>query len=741
MMSKPDYLRIIIIDDNSGIHQDFTKILIKESQENKFNALDKLIFNEVPNTKSSKLPSFQIANAYQGQEGLLLIEQGLKEQKPFALAFVDLQMPPGWDGIETIQRIWEIDPYIQIVICTAYSDYTWEETVEKLGINDNLLILKKPFDPIAVRQLACALTKKWQLMQNAKSYTDYLELTVQERTYSLEKSLSLTRATLESSYNGIVIINNAGELVDYNSYFVEMWEIPPALLKQRKYEDVQNHMLLLLHNPKEFLDVMNHHSESVDKSDIFILKLEHKRFFEFYSQPHIVNDCLVGRVWSFRDITQRAELEKKLEHQASHDSLTSLPNRSLLLERIQQGIARAARNHNMFILLFIDLDRFKLINDSFSHETGDNLLIKLANRLRKITRGDDTIARLSGNEFIALSSSINRLDDAVRVASKILKEINKSMKLAKRSVTITASIGISIYPQDGSTPNELLHNAELAMNRSKSLGGNQFNFYRSELNASSILRFEQESELRRALIKNEFFLEYQPQYDWQKNEIVSVEALIRWQHPKLGVIPPLDFIPLAEDTSLIVPIGEWVIREACNYNKRCQDKGLFHFRVAVNVATKQFMQPNLTEIIKNILIETGLEPKYLEIEITENVIISNLNVIDTIKNLKALGVCIVLDDFGTGNSGLNYLRDLPVDRLKIDKSFVQNIDFNRSDEVIIQAIIAMAESLSLEVLAEGVETENQIKFLESQNCNNFQGFYFSKPVSEEKLEQMLKKNS
>lgn len=733
-------LRIIVIDDNPSIHQDFKKILMAKKKGGQFEKLNQLIFGNETQAPAPHLTSFHIDNASQGQEGVERIKQALTEGDPYALAFVDVRMPPGWDGIETIKHIWSLDKDIQIVICTAFSDYSWEETVQQLGMSDNLLILKKPFDSIAVRQLASALTKKWQLMQDAKVHMDLLEKTVLERTQSLNKSLSLTRATLESSYNGMIVVENTKKIVDFNHYFIEMWGVPVDLIETNDYAAIETHMLSMQLDTATFLELINYFKTSPRESSVAILKLSDGRFFECYSQPHLLNGELVGRIWSFRDITQRMDLEEKLEQQATHDSLTALPNRTLLIDRIQQVIAQAQRHKGIFSIMFIDLDRFKLINDSFSHEAGDELLVALSNRFRAITRAEDTIARLSGDEFILVSlfQSVEKPENIINIASKLIDEISATINMVAHDITITASIGISVYPQDGTTASDLLRKADLAMYRAKALGGNQFQFYTAELNDQCLIRIEQEVDLRQALINNEFYLDYQPQYDDENKKLTAVEALIRWRHPKYGVLLPMDFIPLAEDTGLIVPIGEWVLRTACAQNKVWQDEGLSPFLMTINVATKQFMQPNLVNVIKAVLNETGLKAEYLEIEVTENVLISNPNVIDAIKKIKKLGVNIVLDDFGTGNSSLNYLRILPIDRLKIDKSFVQNIDSSRSDEMIIQAIIAMARSLNLDVIAEGVETIKQINFLKNQDCKKLQGYYFSKPVSANKLKSLIK---
>ncbi|HEN5663219.1 TPA: EAL domain-containing protein [Legionella pneumophila] len=618
-MDTQNNFRILIIDDSPAIHLDFQKILKVRELSPTFSKLNQLVFGDNLKSDVTDLPSFQIDCASQGEEGIQYIQRALEQEEPYALAFVDVRMPPGLNGIETIKRIWALDQEIQIVICTAYSDYTWEETIEELGLTDNLLILKKPFDSVSVRQLACSLTKKWRLMQESKNREKILEKTVEERTNTLQKTLMI------------------------------------------------------------------------------------------------------------------------LEYQSTHDSLTNLPNRTLLVDRINQEIARSKRHNLMFAVIFIDLDRFKLINDSFSHESGDILLKTIAERLSKVTREEDTIARLSGDEFIFISASseVHKIEHIELIAKKILDTFNESLRIADRDIIMSASLGVSIYPQDGSNVEELLRNADLAMYRAKALGGNQFQLYTPELGEKCITRLEKEFDLHRGLIENEFFLEYQPQYDIQKQKLIGVEALIRWQHPIQGVLLPIDFIPLAEKTGLIIPIGEWIIKTACYQNKTWQDKGIPAFPVSVNITARQFMQPDFITMIKNILKTSKLDPKYLKVEVTENVIINSVNVLDSISELKKLGVSIVLDDFGSGNSGFNYLSNLPIDQLKIDQSFIKNINPKHSYEVILQAIIDMANNLNLDLVVEGVETTNQLKYLESLNCYKFQGCYFNKPMSADKLENFV----
>ena len=648
-------------------------------------------------------------------------------------------MPPGWDGIETIKHIWELDRDMQIVICTAYSDYSWEETIDELGVNDNLLILKKPFDNVSVRQLACALTKKWQLMQESREHTESLEKHIQERTDSLQKSLSLTRATLESSTDGILVVDSADKVTDFNRNFVTLWKISSSIMDLKDNKIIVEYVSEQLQDPKEFLANIQKIKSHPEEKKFDVLKFVDGRVFERYSQPHKVNGKTVGRVWSFRDVTKRVYLEEKLEYQATHDTLTDLPNRALLSDRINQAIAVAKRDHTFVGVLFFDLDRFKLINDSLSHEAGDELLKSFAKRIKESIREGDTLSRIGGDEFVMVLPNLHKEEEAMSIANKVLLLMQSPFLIAKRKVIVTASIGISLYPKDGKNSDELLKNADLAMYRSKESGSNQFQFYTDDLNKQSLEYLEKETELRQAITKNELFLCYQPQVKLTTGEIVAVEALIRWQHPKKGLLLPMDFIPLAEETGLIIPIGEWVLRTACLQNKAWQDSGFPPIRVAVNLANQQLKQPDLVAMIRNVLQETGLDPQYLEIELTENVLINNIEVINRIHEIKEMGMKIALDDFGTGYTNINYLKQIPLNSLKLDKSIIDNIDSNRSDEVIMQAIIAMASSLNFEVLAEGVETQKQLDCLKTVNCENIQGFYFSKPLLSQDIEELLKK--
>lgn len=413
-------------------------------------------------------------------------------------------MPPGWDGIETIKHMWEVDPDIQVVICTAYSDYSWEDTVKELGIGDNYLILKKPFDVVAVRQLACALTRKWILANDAKHHEKILQQTVKERTESLQQSLSLLRSTFESSADGILVIDLNNKLIDCNSKFISMWNIPQSMLETDDGSIFLYYMLNQLIKPREYLADVVRLRKNMDEIGRNIVTFKSGKILECYTLPHRLNEKTIGRVWSFRDITEQANLEKQLKYQALHDPLTQLPNRALLIDRIQASIDYAQKNEQKFAILYFDLDRFKLINDSLSHEVGDQLLRMVGQRWSSLIRKEDTLARLGGDEFVMICH-VAKNEDISAIGNKILDSMKKPFKIANRDITITPAVGICIYPKDGKTPSDLLKSADLAMYQAKERGGNQYYFYATQLHEYSDQCFKLESDLRNALKNKEFF--------------------------------------------------------------------------------------------------------------------------------------------------------------------------------------------------------------------------------------------
>jgi diguanylate cyclase (GGDEF)-like protein/PAS domain S-box-containing protein len=471
-----------------------------------------------------------------------------------------------------------------------------------------------------------------------------------------------------------------------------------------------------------------------------------------HQQAEVISDETGVSRWmmgTVQDITERKQAEEQIRFLAYYDSLTSLPNRLLLKEHLNYTLKQAQRHDHMVAVLFLDLDRFKRINDTLSHSVGDSLLQGVAERLVQCVRKSDIIARhasdevtnlahFGGDEFTLLLPKIIHVEDAARVARRLLRTLSDPFMLDTHEVVITTSIGISVYPADGQDVDSLLKNADTAMYHAKDMGGNCYQFYSQSMNAKAFERLTLEHNLRKALENEEFLLYYQPQLDLHTDKIVGVEALIRWQHPEMGIISPAEFIPLAEETGLILPLGTWVLRTACAQSKVWQKVGLGSLRVGVNLSALQFRQQDLLETISQVLRDTGVDPQYLELELTESTIMRQAKeTITTLQALKAMGIRIAIDDFGTGYSSLGYLKRFPIDTLKIDRSFVKDIPTNADDTAITTAIIAMAHTLKLSVVAEGVETTDQLAFLQTQHCDEIQGYLLSKPVPAKMIPQLL----
>ncbi|MEO7208300.1 MAG: EAL domain-containing protein [Steroidobacteraceae bacterium] len=450
---------------------------------------------------------------------------------------------------------------------------------------------------------------------------------------------------------------------------------------------------------------------------------------------------ILGTVLSLRILQQRERQDDRVHHIAFHDDLTGLPNRLMLTQRLDQALGRHRRAQMTLAVLYLNLDRLKVINDSLGHEAGDILLCLVADRLRGQLREGDGLARVGGDEFVVLIENYDNSIALSACAQRLVEQLSTPYLLGKKDCHVTVSIGISTFPVDGSDTQTLLKAADVAMYRAKETGRNNYQYYLPSMNVHTLERLELESDLRRALERGEFFLHYQPKVEVCSGRITGVEALLRWKHPLRGLVPPLDFIPLAEETGLIVPIGEWVLATACARTKAWQGRGLPNLRVAVNLSARQFADTMLLAKLTRIIHASGLDPSLLELEITESVVMSNAEgAVSVLEKLKSIGVQIAIDDFGTGYSSLAYLKRFPIDILKVDRSFIRDIPADSGDMKITRAIIAMAHSLKLKVVAEGVETAEQLKFLRSQCCDAVQGYLLYRPLREEELADVLKRN-
>jgi diguanylate cyclase (GGDEF)-like protein len=445
-----------------------------------------------------------------------------------------------------------------------------------------------------------------------------------------------------------------------------------------------------------------------------------------------------GYVGVFSDISTLKEQQDKLTHLAHHDPLTDLPNRVLLTEKLEHSIRISARNNRSLALMFIDLDRFKHVNDSMGHPVGDTLLRHVAQRLCVSIRESDTVARISGDEFVVIVEDAKNVADVTHVARHLLHSLQDTFIINDIEISVTASIGISMYPQDAQDIAYLMAHADAAMYKAKESGKNTFTFYSSEFTSQAAEFVYMENALKKALVKEQFFLLYQPQFSADLNEIVGVEALIRWQHPSDGLISPDRFIPIAEQNGTIRDIGKWVLNTACKQAAQWQKQGYKLGKMAVNLSAVQFYNTDFVEEVVGILEQTALSASSLELEITESLVMDNTDeAIKKLQRFRQMGISVSLDDFGTGYSSLSYLKQLPIDRLKIDRSFINDIPDDEDDKAITDAIIGLAKTLKLEVIAEGVETESQVAFLGDKNCD-YQGYYFSKPLPASELPDFIK---
>jgi diguanylate cyclase (GGDEF)-like protein len=607
--------RLLMIDDNPAIHEDYRKILAGRGTQ--ISAAEAALFGEA--RPSVSRPTFDVDSAMQGREGVELARRALVEGRPYSVAFVDMRMPPGWDGLETIENLWKVDPEIQVVVCSAYSDYDWMELLARLGRSDKLIVIKKPFEPIEILQSASALSRKWQNARALKHHVEGLERVVTDRTRGLEAA------------------------------------------------------------------------------------------------------------------------NRQLRHLASHDSLTGLANRLLLDDRITQAIAQANRQAHEFAVVVLDLDRFKLINDSLGHHAGDELLCEVAVRLKGAIRAVDSIARLGGDEFVIVFDGPATRAETLDLGQRLLKVMEPSMRLLGIDVHVSPSIGVAFYPRDGATIDALLAHADAAMYHAKERGRNNVQCYTESMGTVTHERVKLESELHEALHASQFELHYQPKVDTATGRINSAEALIRWRHPQRGLLLPAEFIPVADECGLLDAIGEWVLREACRQGSIWQQRGPRALRVAVNLAPSQFRLVDLAGQIRRALDASGLDPALLEIELTETAVMSDAEEsVHILEAISRMGVLVSVDDFGTGYSSMSYMRRFPIDKLKIDRCFVEQMTARPEDASIVRAIISLAHSLRLKVIAEGVETPEQLQMLADLGCDQYQGFYFSAALHPAKFEELVR---
>ena len=662
-----------------------------------------------------KVNGYSALAAGNGAEGLALLEANAVD-----LALIDLGLPD-ISGLDLLSRVGAEHPPTAAIVLTGNA--TLESAIEATN-RGAFSYLVKPYE---IGQLMLQIRRA---------------IEKQQAETALRKSEAKFRGLLESAPDGMVIVGGGQKILMVNRQF-------ETLFGYDRSEVVGRNLEMLI--PARFARRHREYHIEYFRSPAHRLMGQEKEFYalrkdgsevpvEVSLSPLETPEGLIVSA-AIRDITERKNYQARLAYQANHDMLTGLPNRNLLMDRLHQALLHAERRHREMAILFVDLDHFKFINDSLGHGVGDRLLQAVAERLAASVRQNDTVTRLGNDDFVIILSDLAGGEDTAGVAQKIQAAVGMPFDIDGHDLTVSCTIGISIHPKDGKDGQTLVKNAELAMFRGKERGRGTFRFFTDELHDRVMGRMTMEKYLRRALENQELSVAYQPQVDLTGGRVFGGEALLRWQNPDQGMVPPSRFIPLAEETGLILPIGEWVLETACKQNKLWQDMGLPSLVISVNLSPRQFWHPDLTRIIVRILGDSGLNPRCLELELTEGMVMRDVeSAVAMLDELKGLGLQLSMDDFGTGYSSLGYLVRFPFDKLKMDISFVREVTSNPSSAAIARTIIAMAHNLNLKVIAEGIESEGQLGYLRDHGCDEMQGFYFSKPLTADDFERLLRED-
>jgi diguanylate cyclase (GGDEF)-like protein/PAS domain S-box-containing protein len=647
--------------------------------------------------------------------------EGLERLAGTAAILVDLFLPDS-RGIETFDRLFRVAPQIPILIlCTPQ-----EEEVAQLAVQSGAqdYLLKARLDAYLLPK---ALGSMIERAANSEALFEEKER-AQVTLNSIGDAVMSTDASGNVTYLNVVAEGLTGWSKDeaLGHPLEDVFRIVDGTTRQT----APNPMALAVRDNK---------TVALTPNCVLIRRDGVEAAIEDSAAPiHDRRGQVTGAVMVFHDVSVARAMTLKMSYLAQHDSLTDLPNRVLLNDRLTEAISLCSRYGRKLAVLFLDLDRFKHINDSLGHIVGDRLLQSVGRRLFTCVRSSDTVSRQGGDEFVVLLWEVKQAQDAAIVADKILQTLREPHRISQHELHITASIGVVTYPDDGTDAETLLQKADFAMYHAKDTGRDNYQFFNSEMNVQAIERQSLEGSLRHAIERQELSLHYQPKINLVNGAITGVEALIRWHHPQSGLVAPGKFIAIAEECGLIVPIGRWVLREACRQARAWQVAGRAPMCVAINISPVELRSPDFVSGVRAALTETGLEPRYLELELTETVLMQDSrSVADVLKELKEIGVLLALDDFGTGYSSLSYLRRFPIDALKIDQSFVRDLTTDEDDAGIVTAVIGMGKSLHMQVVAEGVETRQQLEFLQGQGCPQGQGFYFGRPVPAEEFGQLL----
>ncbi len=670
---------------------------------------------------------YECAEVSSAEEALALLQT-----EEFNLVLSDIMMG-GITGLQMVPQVLKRSPDTVVIMISGEQNI--ESAIEALraGAFD---YITKPFDLRHVEAAVKRAIEHHELRRSKRYYENFLEEIVKQRTTELDKANQTLSVLIQASPLAIFVLDTEGN--------VSLWN--PAAREMFGWDESE-----VLHRPFPLVPKGKEEAFRTAFDDA----LQGKLVTDYETRQQKKDGSPIDiNVWTaalfdaqgevngimaiVADITERKQSEAKINYLAYHDTLTGLPNRVSFEERLVEAVAHASLERESLAVMFLSLDRFKKFNDTLGHLIGDQLLRSVAERLNLTLREGNRVARFGSDEFAVLLTRIAGAEDAARRANNFQNVLNAPFIVEGHELYVTSSIGIGLYPDDGTDAQGLLKSAGSALYRAKQLGGSSYQFYTADMNARALARLALENQLRWALERKEFVVYYQPQVNLDTGKIMGMEALVRWQHPELGLVPPAEFIPLAEDTGLIMPIGEWVLRTACAQTKVWQDCGFSNLHVAVNLSPRQFQQPDLLLLIEQSLKEAGLNPTSLELEVTESSVMKNAeSAIDTLRELRAMGIKISIDDFGSGYSSLTYLKHLPIDVLKIDQSFVRDMTSDPKDAAIVMAIIQLAHSLQLQVKAEGVETEEQLRFLRLLRCDEMQGYLFCKPLAVEAFEQLL----
>jgi diguanylate cyclase (GGDEF)-like protein/PAS domain S-box-containing protein len=676
---------------------------------------------------SSRDGPFQVEWVRRCSEGLERLARTGQDQKHtadgIAAVLVDLFLPDS-QGIETFDKLFRAAPHVPILVLVAANDEEIAELAVQRGAQD--FLLKGRLDDYLLPKALWSMVERaayGEALFEEKERADVTLNSIGDAVMSTDEWCNVTYLNVVAeNLTGWPRAEAAGRPV------AEVFQIIDAVSR----EPVANPMALA---------IRENTTVCLTPNCILIRRDGFEAAIEDSAAPiHDRRGQVTGAVMVFHDVSTARAMSLRMSYLAQHDDLTDLPNRILLNDRLAQSIALAQRRKQKLALLFLDLDHFKHVNDSLGHAIGDRLLQSVARRLVACIRGSDTVSRQGGDEFVILLSQVMHAQDAGITAEKILLTLNEPHRIGEHDIHITASIGVVTYPDDAVDAESLLKNADFAMYQAKDGGRNNFQYFQSDLNVTAIERQGVENGLRHAVEKQELVLHYQPLLNLVTGAISGVEALLRWRHPQRGLLHPAQFISVAEEFGLIVPIGRWVLREGCRQAKAWQDSGLPPMRVAVNISAVELRAKNFAEGVRTVLRETGLEPRYLELELTETFLMQDSNsTAIVLETLKDMGVQLALDDFGTGYSSLSYMKRFPIDTLKIDRSFVRNLTTDADDASIVSAVINMGSSLNMLVVAEGVETREQLALLREQECPEAQGYYFSHPVVADSIPILLER--